>query len=71
MSDETETGTGTRENPLRAEKRKKLQALRELGLNPFPHNFKTHASGRRSHRRQSVVGRRVSKFPATSRWPAA
>lgn len=32
-----------RENPLRAEKRKKLHALKELGLNPFPHNFKpTH-----------------------------
>lgn len=32
-----------RENPLRAEKRKKLGALREKGLNPFPHNFKpTH-----------------------------
>jgi len=31
------------ENPLRAEKRKKLHALKELGLNPFPHNFKpTH-----------------------------
>ena len=29
-----------RENPLRAEKRKKLHALKELGLNPFPHNFK-------------------------------
>lgn len=32
-----------RENPLRAEKRKKLHALKELGLDPFPHNFKpTH-----------------------------
>jgi lysyl-tRNA synthetase class 2 len=32
-----------KENPLRAEKRKKLHALKELGLNPFPHNFKpTH-----------------------------
>lgn len=32
-----------RENPLRAEKKKKLADLRELGLNPFPHNFKpTH-----------------------------
>lgn len=32
-----------RDNPLRAEKKKKLHQLRELGLNPFPHNFKpTH-----------------------------
>jgi lysyl-tRNA synthetase class 2 len=35
-----------KENPLRAEKRKKLHALKELGLNPFPHNFKpTHKAG--------------------------
>ncbi len=27
------------ENPLRAEKRKKLHALRELGINPYPYNF--------------------------------
>jgi lysyl-tRNA synthetase class 2 len=33
----------TKDNPLRAEKKKKLQSLKELGLNPFPHNFKpTH-----------------------------
>ena len=33
----------TRDNPLRAEKKRKLAALREKGLNPFPHNFKpTH-----------------------------
>lgn len=32
-----------KENPLRAEKRKKMHALKELGLNAFPHNFKpTH-----------------------------
>lgn len=30
----------TRENPLRVEKKKKLADLKELGLNPFPHNFK-------------------------------
>jgi lysyl-tRNA synthetase class 2 len=33
-----------RENPLRAEKRKKLHALREKGINPFPHEFKKSAS---------------------------
>ncbi|MES3038577.1 MAG: amino acid--tRNA ligase-related protein, partial [Bdellovibrionota bacterium] len=32
MSDE-------RENPLRAEKRKKLHALRETGINPYPYTF--------------------------------
>lgn len=32
------------ENPLRAEKRKKLHALREKGINPFPYRFeRTHA----------------------------
>jgi len=32
------------ENPLRQEKRRKLHALKEKGLNPFPHNFKpTHS----------------------------
>lgn len=35
-----------KDNPLRAEKKKKLGQLRELGLNPFPHNFKpTHKAG--------------------------
>lgn len=29
-----------KDNPLRAEKKKKLQTLKELGLDPFPHNFK-------------------------------
>ncbi len=28
-----------RENPLRAEKRRKLHALREAGIDPYPHNF--------------------------------
>jgi lysyl-tRNA synthetase class 2 len=32
-----------KDNPLRAEKKRKLASLRELGLNPYPHNFKpTH-----------------------------
>ena len=32
-----------KDNPLRAEKRRKLHELKEQGLNPFPHNFKpTH-----------------------------
>jgi lysyl-tRNA synthetase class 2 len=39
---ETETG-GARENPLRAEKRRKLHELKKKGIDPFPHNFKlTH-----------------------------
>src|SRR5690349_10136050 len=32
-----------RDNPLRAEKKRKLAALREKGLNPYPHNFKPNA----------------------------
>ncbi len=32
------------ENPLRAEKRKKLQALRDFGIDPYPHNFLRTAS---------------------------
>lgn len=34
-----------RENPLRAEKRRKLQELRKKGLDPFPHTFvRSHAT---------------------------
>lgn len=34
-----------KENPLRAEKRKKLKALRDQGIDPFPHHFeKTHSA---------------------------
>ncbi len=31
--------TETHENPIRAEKRRKLQELREKGYDPYPHNF--------------------------------
>ena len=41
-----ENKTEHRENPLRAEKRRKLAALREKGLNPFPHNFKPTAKAK-------------------------
>ncbi len=41
---QVEAGAGTeRENPLRAEKRRKLQELRKAGLDPFPHNFERNA----------------------------
>lgn len=34
-----------KDNPLRAEKTRKLQELREKGIDPFPHNFKkTHSA---------------------------
>jgi lysyl-tRNA synthetase class 2 len=33
-----------RENPLRAEKRRKLGLLREKGIDPYPHNFERTAS---------------------------
>lgn len=32
------------ENPLRAEKRKKLEALKALGVDPYPHNFQRSAT---------------------------
>lgn len=34
-----EAASGGRENPLRAEKRRKLHALRAAGIDPFPHCF--------------------------------
>ena len=34
-----------RENPLRQEKRRKLDELKTLGIDPFPHNYeRTHLS---------------------------
>ena len=37
--------SGGKENPLRAEKRRKMHELKEQGLDPFPHNFSpTHFS---------------------------
>ena len=34
-----------KENPLRAEKRRKLHQLKEKGLDPFPHNVeRTHST---------------------------
>src|SRR5687767_8042603 len=36
---ETEVTGTERENPLRAEKRRKLHDLRKAGIDPFPHNF--------------------------------
>src|SRR5437588_381530 len=32
-----------RENPLRAEKRRKLDELRKAGIDPYPHNFDRNA----------------------------
>lgn len=37
------TAEGVRENPLRAEKRRKLKALREAGIDPFPHSYDRNA----------------------------
>ena len=34
----------TNDNPLRAEKRKKLTKLRELGINPYPYSYERTAS---------------------------
>ena len=41
MSDQTQHPD--RENPLRAEKRKKLHALRAAGIDPFPHTYERTA----------------------------
>ncbi|MCB0385440.1 MAG: lysine--tRNA ligase, partial [Bdellovibrionales bacterium] len=42
----SQSGIEEKENPLRAEKRRKLHALKEKGIDPFPHNFKpTHEAG--------------------------
>ncbi|MEI7974310.1 MAG: lysine--tRNA ligase, partial [Bdellovibrio sp.] len=38
-----------RENPLRAEKRKKLEALRSAGIDPFPYRFDRTSNSRRIH----------------------
>lgn len=35
--------TGERENPLRAEKRRKLNELRAAGIDPFPHTYERNA----------------------------
>jgi len=59
------------ENPLRAEKRRKLHALKEKGINPFPYKFDKKdqignirsafdeklAAGEKSDRRVSIAGR--------------
>ena len=37
------TEADERENPLRAEKRRKLHDLRNAGIDPFPHNFERNA----------------------------
>lgn len=41
----------THENPLRAEKRKKLHALKQKGLNPFPYKFDLGHPCREVHRK--------------------
>ncbi len=38
-----------KDNPLRAEKKKKLQAMKDQGLDPFPHNFKPEHKTRDLH----------------------
>src|SRR6476661_4378537 len=39
-----------RENPLRVEKRRKLQALRDAGIDPFPHTYEGKADISGIHR---------------------
>jgi lysyl-tRNA synthetase class 2 len=72
-----ENGEG-RENPLRAEKRRKLQGLRDAGLNPFPHTYERnalatnivrefdkslHPGDARENTRYRIAGRIMTKRP--------
>lgn len=43
--------SGERENPLRAEKRKKLHALKEANIDPFPHTYERTAMIADLHKR--------------------
>ena len=43
------------ENPLRAEKRKKLHALREAGINPYPYSFDRNAMTEDIHKKHSGI----------------
>lgn len=44
-----------RENPLRTEKRKKLHALKEAGINPFPYNFERSATALEIHAKHASI----------------
>lgn len=41
---EENSSHGERENPLRVEKRRKMHALKEAGIDPFPHNYERTAT---------------------------
>lgn len=47
----------SRENPLKAEKRRKLSAIKELGIDPFPHEYK------RSHKVHEVLSAHLDLNP--------
>lgn len=51
-NESTENVMNERENPLRAEKRRKLQELKKAGIDPYPHNFE----------RNGLVGNIVREF---------
>lgn len=75
MSDQQNNTSG--DNPLRAEKRKKLHELREKGINPFPYSFERSidAVGARKkyealqngeaakEQKQTMAGRLITKRP--------
>lgn len=67
-----------RENPLRAEKRRKLHELRKAGINPYPHNYERnahaadivrhydhalHPGDARENARYRLAGRLMTKRP--------
>ena len=45
----------TKDNPLRAEKKKKMLALREKGLELFPHNFKPSIKATELHEKYDHI----------------
>jgi lysyl-tRNA synthetase class 2 len=51
-NESTENVVNERENPLRAEKRRKLHELKKAGIDPYPHNFE----------RNGLVGNIVREF---------
>ena len=45
-----------KENPLRAEKHRKLNEIKELGYNPFPHNYpRTHQNNEIREKHESAI----------------
>lgn len=72
----TEPEVGSKDNPLRLEKINKLNQMKDLGIDPYPHNFdKTHSlkdlpemvkdleAGEKTEIKVKVAGRLMTKRP--------